>query len=350
MIPIDSESTVGPLDPADESAWDAFVGTHARSTTYHRLSWRNVIQRSFGHQTHYLVAKGKDGCINGVLPLVRLKSRLFGDFLVSMPYFNYGGPLAASDAIELDLMTHAIALARDLGVGHIEFREMRARESYPVCRTDKAIFELELPSTSEQLFDRLGTKKRTRIRRPAKAGATVTHGGAELLDEFYAVFSRNMLELGTPVYGRRFFREVLVSDPDSTTISVVRMDGRPVAAALLVAFRDRLEIPWASALKEYNKHAVNMLLYWEVLKLAIERGFRVFDFGRSTVNSTHQTFKEQWGARSVQSYWNYWIAPGRAMPQLSPTSGKYSYAIDAWKRLPLPIANLLGPHIVKYIP
>ncbi|MCC5858734.1 MAG: FemAB family PEP-CTERM system-associated protein [Ectothiorhodospiraceae bacterium] len=338
------------LEPAQESAWDAYVAHHPRASAYHQLVWREVIRSVFGHPGHYLVAvEPGDGRLVGCLPLVELRSRLFGHFLVSMPYFNYGGAIGDSPAIEQQLMAHAGQLAASLGAGHVEYRDVSGRSGTWGLRQDKVAMHLALPETEDALWKQLGSKVRAQVRRPEREGATTRSGGEELLPDFYGVFSRNMRDLGTPVYPRRLFREILRRYPQSR-ILVVDLQGQPVAAAFLLGWRGMLEIPWASSLREHNRLGVNMLLYWDVLRYAIGDGYRVFDFGRSTRDSGTYRFKRQWGAEPVQLNWHYWLRDGAGMPGLSPDNPKFRLAIAAWQRLPVAVANLVGPRIVKSLP
>lgn len=337
------------LNPAETRRWDDFVARTEGASLYHRAALRDVIESTFGHDTHYLCAKASGSEIVGIFPLVRLRSRLFGDYLVSMPYFNYGGPVAVDPETVDALLARATEIAHELGCSHMEVRECSPRVDWPV-RHDKVAMWLDLPGTADELWQGLSAKLRSQIRRPLKEGAEVIHGGADLLDEFYAVFSRNMRDLGTPVYPKRFFAAVQETFPQASCIIVIRLLGRPVAAGFLLGFRDRLEIPWASSLREANPLGVNMLLYWEALKGAIEGGYRVFDFGRSTRDSGPYRFKAQWGAREIALYWHYWLRDGGRPPELNPHNPKYRLAISAWQRLPLGVANRLGPHIVKYLP
>lgn len=281
--------------------------------------------------------------------MVRLRSLLFGDFLVSMPYFNYGGPLADPTAAAA-LVRGAGAIARDLGSGHAEFRCSEELETDCPRRTDKVNMHLPLPATEQELWDGFDAKLRAQVRKPQKAGAAVRTGGEELLADFYAVFSRNMRDLGTPVYGREWFAAILERMPERATIIVVSVAGQPVAAGFLLGFRDTLEIPWASSLREHNRSGANMLLYWEALRFAVARGYRRFDFGRSSLDSGTYRFKEQWGARPAQQHWYYWLPPGRSMPNLTPHNPKYQLATRLWQKLPVAVANRLGPHIVRNLP
>jgi FemAB-related protein (PEP-CTERM system-associated) len=175
-------------------------------------------------------------------------------------------------------------------------------------------------------------------------------GREELLDSFYDVFSENMRDLGTPVYAKAFFENMLGEFPGRTWIGVVRSGGRPVAAGILAGFRERLEIPWASSLRQFNRFSPNMLLYWTCLEFGCANGFRQFDFGRSTPNEGTYRFKEQWGAQPWPLHWFYWLPKGRPMPQVNPRNPKYRAAIGVWQHLPVSVTRLIGPSIVKYIP
>ena len=333
-----------------EAAWDGFLASRGEATLYHRARWRRLIQTLFGHEGWYFYATGASGEIVGILPLIRLRSRLFGDYLVSMPYVNYGGAIGIHPDVEHALMRAACEQAQQAGVGHIEFRDTQPRPSDWKVRTDKLVMELALPESPEQLWDGFTPKLRAQIRRPQREQTEVAHGGMELLPEFYRVFARNMRDLGTPVYSDEFFSAIMTAFPVAARIVLVRHAGRPVAAAFLLGDGPRMEIPWASSLREYNQMGVNMLLYWEVLRDAMAGSYRVFDFGRSSVDSGTYRFKKQWGAQPRQLYWHYWLADGQDMPQLTPSSPKYQMAIRLWKRLPVFVANRLGPYIVKNLP
>lgn len=334
----------------DSSLWDDFVNKNKKASIYHLAEWRNIIGKIFGHKTYYLYAVDDSDVICGILPLVRLKSRVFGDFLVSMPFYNYGGAVGNSIVVESALMKHACKLSSGLKASHIEFRDLVEHGSDWQVRKDKVVMELELPSSADELWKGFKPKLRAQIRKPTKEGAQVEHGGSELLNDFYRVFSENMRDLGTPVYSRSFFEEILLKFPNQAFITVVMYQGQPVAVAFLLGYRGRLEIPWASSLRKYNKLGVNMLLYWEVLQKAIDKGYKIFDFGRSSIDAGTYRFKKQWGAQPRQLYWHYCIKENGAMPNITPNNPKYKLAISLWKKLPLPVANFLGPWIVKYLP
>lgn len=334
----------------DESAWDEYVLGHPEAAGYHQIRWRSVVEAATGHGTLYLLARNERGQVVGVLPLVFLSSWLFGRFLVSMPFFNYGGVLADTPHAQRELLRVAVASAGELGAGHIELRHERALELPWPCRRHKVSIRMELPAQFETLWKGFPSKLRSQIRRAEREGVSVRVGGAELVDDFYRVFTRNMRDLGTPVYGRRFFDVILRSFPDEVRVCLVYQAQRPLAAGIIYGFREKLEIPWASSDRRYNRLAPNMLLYATALEYACQQGFRVFDFGRTTPGSGPCRFKEQWGGRPTPLYWYYWLGNGGRLPDLSPEAAKYRAAARIWRRLPIALTRALGPGIVKSIP
>jgi FemAB-related protein (PEP-CTERM system-associated) len=193
-------------------------------------------------------------------------------------------------------------------------------------------------------------KLRAQIRRPEKDGACCVDGSDELLDDFYGVFSRNMRDLGTPVYPKAWFAAILQAFRGASRLFVVYMNDVPVASGMTLGFRGTLEIPSASSLREFNGSAPNMLLYWSIIRYAIGQGYRVFDFGRTTRQSGPWHFKRQWGSTESPLSWYYLLAPGGDVPKLNPDNPKFGLAIRVWRNLPLPVANWLGPRIVRHLP
>ena len=269
--------------------------------------------------------------------------------MVSMPYFNYGGAIADHSLIELQLMSAANTHAEKLGISHIEYRDNIPRKGFPT-RTDKVNMILNLPAQSDELWAQFTSKLRAQIRRPQRENPNILFGREELLNDFYTVFARNMRDLGTPVYSKSFFNNILHCFSEHSKIVVIRIKSRPVATAFLLGYKDTLEIPWASTIKRVNHLSINMLLYWEVLKFAIESQYRYFDFGRSSKNSGTFRFKQQWGAKPKQMYWHYWLPKDIKLPELNPANPKFALAINAWKRLPISITKWLGPYIVRNLP
>jgi FemAB-related protein (PEP-CTERM system-associated) len=334
---------------SDAAAWDRYVDRHPDASGYHLWDWRRVFAGVFGHETPYLAATRHDALV-GVLPLVAFQSAIFGRFLVSLPFVNYGGVLADDQAIAVALVEHAGSLARRMRARHVELSHRERRFENLTPKQHKVAMVRALPPTADELWTTLDRKVRNQVRKAEKSGLTAVIGGAELLPEFYAVFARNMRDLGTPVYSPRLFATVCEVFPDRAATVVVRHEQRPVAAAVTWRWRQRVEVPWASSLREFNSLAPNNQLYWTILQRAIAVGAAELDFGRSTPNEGTYHFKKQWGAEPSALYWEYDVVAGRGLPDQSPKNPKFGLAIKLWQRLPVPIANVLGPPIVRCIP
>jgi FemAB-related protein (PEP-CTERM system-associated) len=331
-------------------AWDRYVLNHGMASGYQLIGWRRVVQKAFDHRTFYLMACDEHGEVCGVLPLVLVASRLFGLFLVSMPFVNYGGVLTERFDAQRALLETATSRAVSLGATHIELRHERLLYLDWTSKQHKVSMRLDLPREPETLWKRFPSKLRSQIRRAMKEQLTVRIEGIELLDDFYRVFARNMRDLGTPVYGRRFFAAILDEFDKDARICAVYLGRQPIAAGFLYGFKHTLEIPWASSDRRHNNLSANMLMYSAALEYACRQGFTTFDFGRSTPGSGTYRFKEQWGARPVPLYWYHWSRHGGPVPDVSPGNAKYALARGLWKKLPLTLTRIIGPAIVKGIP
>jgi FemAB-related protein (PEP-CTERM system-associated) len=328
--------------------WIEYLNRHSFSCQSHDPRWGRIFHEVFGHRPVYLQVEEADR-VQGVLPLVMMSSRLFGRFMVSMPYLNHGGICASSPQARDALLEKAVELAQKLKVHYLELRHESPVDWLLVVRQHKVGMRLALPKDPDVLFQSFSAKLRSQVRRAEKEGAMVRSGGSEEVGAFYRVFSRNMRDLGTPVYPRRFFERVMELFSERVRIITVYRGSSPVASGLVVGFKDRLEIPWASSIRKYNSFGVNMLLYWSILVYACEHSYRVFDFGRSTPGSGTYRFKEQWGAQPVQLYWYYWLASKGMLPDVSPQNPKYQLAVKLWQRLPVPVTKLIGPFISRYL-
>lgn len=340
--------TIALLDKEDRE-WDDYVAKHPAASIHHRSQWRDVLKKTYSIESFYFFARNEQQKIVGVLPLVRLSSRLFGDLLVSMPYFQRAGAIADHPSIETALMQAANEQAAQLGIGHIEYRDDILREWLP-SQSNKVNMVLALPGSEEALWQGFSAKLRAQIKRPQQLAPEVLIGGKEYLDDFYKVYSRNMRDLGSPSHSRRLVENILDRFPGSSWLIVIRMNNRPVSAGLLLGHGDTMEIPLASTIRSANPHSMNMLLYWEVLKLAIRQGYNQFDFGRSSKEAGTYRFKQQWGAQPKQLYWHYWLFNSKQLPALNAANPKYALIIYLWKKLPVRLTQWLGPLIVKNIP
>ncbi|MCI0682567.1 MAG: FemAB family PEP-CTERM system-associated protein [Gemmataceae bacterium] len=313
--------------------------------------WLSVLRRGLRHETYCLEAVDDRGTTRGILPLAHVSSLLFGRFLVSLPYLNYGGVVADDEAAAMQLIDRAVKLADDLGVRYLELRQQDPVEHPKLSHqmATKAHMRLELPQTSEALWKQLSAKVRNQVRKGQKSGLTVTWGRHEALRAFHKVFSRNMRDLGTPSYGRKLFAGILEQFADRAELCVVIADGVPVAGALLLHGWGVTEVPSASCLRQYNHTCANMLMYWQLLERAIERKQEVFDFGRSSRDSNTYRFKEQWGALPAPATWQYYLRQG-TVGDMRPEHPRYQRLVRIWQRLPLAVTRLIGPSIVRGIP
>jgi len=313
-------------------------------------SWAAVLEAGLDHTPYVLTAEER-GEIRGYLALSFMRSALFGRFLVSLPYLNYGGVQADDDATACLLVDHAVALADRLDVRYLELRHEQPLDHPALVQraSNKVHMRLPLPATVGTLWDRIPSKVRNQVRKGHKNGLQVAWGGEELLPEFYAVFSHNMRDLGTPVYGAGLFRSVLRYYPGRAEVCSVRHGDRPVAAGLLLHGVGISEVPSASSLRRFNHLCPNMLMYWSLLERAVQRGHSSFDFGRSSPESQTYQFKKQWGAAPSQASWQYYVRSGH-MTDMRPDNPRYQRMIHAWQRLPVGLTRWIGPGIVRGIP
>jgi serine/alanine adding enzyme len=335
---------------ADGARWEEFVRASLTATCYHRWNWKQVIERSFGWRTYYLMAE-EGGHIAGLLPLVWQRSALFGSFLTSLPFLNAGGILADSKQAERALLDEAVAIARRVGAASIEFRHREPHDLGLPVKTNKVTMILPMHSDCELTWKALDAKTRNLVRKAQSFGMTADFGGAVYLEDFYAVFAHNMRELGTPVYSRKFFSEIFQAFPRDTFLCRIRHEGIIIASSFLCGFRERIEAVWSSSFHTQFHLKPNMFLYWSLLSHFGPKGYRLFDFGRSSIGSGTYAFKQQWGAQPVPLYWDTWLSgAGSELPERNPENPKYKLAIRIWQKLPLPITKLVGPRVVRCLP
>jgi FemAB-related protein (PEP-CTERM system-associated) len=331
----------------DAVEWDAFVAGQSGATFCHLSGWRDVMRDALGHECHYLEARFDSGALAGVLPLVRVKSPVLGHYVMSMPFLNSGGPIGTT-AAQLALVNAAVEFARN---SRADLLELRAKQPVPgtlKVSSRKITVHVSLPEHPDKLWNAFPAKLRSQIRRPQKEGFEVRFGPGEV-EPFYSVFTRNMRDLGTPVLPRRLFTDIATVFPGIVEFGTVYKGAEPIAAGCGFAWGGEFEITWASALREHNRSAPNMLLYWSFMQRMIERGIDVFDLGRCTPNGGTHTFKRQWGGTDVPLPWAQWSARNvDATP--SPNTPMFRLAANCWSRLPLGVTNRLGPLIARRLP
>jgi FemAB-related protein (PEP-CTERM system-associated) len=330
----------------DRDGWEAFVDSAPDATMMHRWVWRDVIAQAYGHRTFCLAAHS-GGRLRGVLPLTLVAGRMLGRQLVSMPFLDYGGVCVAGDRdAERELVRAATQMAHAeravLVLRHAEERRLEIPVSL-----EKVSMLLDLGDSEEALWRRLPSERRNRVRKGQRHGLVASVGGASSLSAFYDVLATNMRDLGSPVHHRRFFAAVMEHVGEDARIVLVRDEGRPIGAAVMLLHRKTISLPWVSSLRSSLKKSPNQVLYWEAMRWGIGSGYRILDFGRSSKGTGTYEAKRQWGADVVQLYWHY--HPESAGP---PTEGikRLAWATRLWRRLPIPVANALGPRIRKAIP
>ena len=343
----EGEHSVVSYDGPDEE-WDSFVFGRDRSTFCHLAGWRGIMTEVLGAKCNYLVAQRPDGEWTGVLPLVRVERRLFGRYLVSMPFLNYGGPLGSPEA-RAWLERHAVLEAQRVSADLLELRVRNAAPSELQTSHRKITVLLPLPAHKDELWqDKFPAKLRSQIRRPLKEGME-TRFGPDEMPAFYEVFSRKMRDLGTPVLPRRFFERVVGVFRDLVVFGVTYLGAKPVAAGCGFVWGSEFELTWAASLPEHNRQAPNMLLYWSFMERMIDQGVHVFNFGRCSPGTGVHHFKRQWGGEDVALPWRQWSARGLVATP-SPDGPLYRTATAVWRRLPLAFTNRAGPVLARRIP
>lgn len=340
---------IRPLDDASAPAWDHFVRASPEATFFHLSPWARVIREVFGHPTFHAYAE-QDGAIVGVLPLARMKTRLFGDLLSSTPFCVYGGIAAATAEAAAALEAYAIDMQRRLRAPVLEFRRIAAEDPGwvgrpPLYFTFRKAFTIT-GDDEKDMAANIPRKQRAEVRKGLKRGlVAVTNQDADVLHRVYAESVRN---LGSPVFPRRYFRALLAAFPGEADVTTVLAEGRPVASVLSFHFRDEVLPYYGGGTWAARALSASEVMYWEVMRRAgRERGATRFDFGRSKIGTGAFDYKKNWGFIPEQLHYCYRLAPGAAIPENNPNNPKYRLFIAAWKRLPVPIANLLGPPLVR---
>lgn len=330
-------------------AYDEFIRSANDMKLCLTYEWSEMVARNIGHQPFYIVAQA-GGIVSGVLPLMQIKSRLFGNRMISQAFGNYGGPIWSTPEARDALFNHAVEIATEQGCESIEFRIIDPLPYDLYLRTDKVSMHLRLTANPDDLWKGFDSKIRNQVRKAEKSGILVSNGHLELLDEFYHVYSARMRQLGTPCYSRKLMYGVLKAFPESSRIFITRLGRLTIGAGLTVRFGGFVEIPWAATLIEYNSLCPNNLLYWSIIKHYCLTGASCFDFGRCTIDSGTYQFKKQWNPEQVDLHYRYWVRPGHELSLMSPNNPKYKMKIKMWKKLPLWLTRLMGPSISRNLP
>ena len=336
--------TVRVCDDTDELAWERFVVNSAQASFFHRYGWRRVITRAFGHRAHYLIAE-RGGTICGVLPLFHVRSLLFGNALISVPFCVYGGVASADPEAVTHLIDRAMQLAGDLSVDYLELRNETPQNPCWPTKDLYVTFKKEISSVDEENLSAVPRKQRAMIRKGIKAGLDC-HVDDDI-DVLYDMYSQSVRNLGTPVFSKRYLELLKAEFGDDCEVTIVSSDSRPVAGVMSFYFRDHVLPYYGGGTSEARVLCANDFLYWQVMCQAAQRSVRVFDYGRSKVDTGSYRFKKHWGFSPEPLYYEYGLVRATAMPNLSPTNPKYRLFINLWKRMPLPLSRLIGPFISR---
>ncbi|MBV8894189.1 MAG: FemAB family PEP-CTERM system-associated protein [Acidobacteria bacterium] len=340
-----TRASVRALTEQDETAWDEFVTKSPEGTFFHLARWGRVIEDVFGHKTFYYLAE-RAGCITGVLPLTYIKSRLFGDRLVSNAFSMYGGAIGDDEESHGALESAAVQLMGTLGAPALEFRSITPRQAGWVTRSDLYVtFRKTLFAEADANLKAIPRKERAEVRKALRY--PLRSEIDEDIDRLYAVYSESVRNLGTPVFPKSYFTVLKKAFPEACDIVTVTKAGKAIASVMNMYFRDEVMPLYGGGIGGAGSLSANVFLYWEVMRRACERGYRVFDFGRSKVGTGAYAFKSNMGFQATPLAYQFKLAEGQELPEINPLNPKYQLLIAGWKRLPLSVANLLGPPIAK---
>lgn len=335
--------TIGKLTDASRARWDAFVHACPDGTFFHLSAWRDILEAETGCIGHYLQAE-RDDEIVGVLPLARVRNVIAGDVLISTPFLVYGGAIGDAEAVGA-LAESAKSLAHDLGVDYLELRSRRAVAGAWETKNLYVTFRKSLESNVEANLQAIPRKQRAMVRKGMKAG-TETRWDADV-GAFYSVFSESYRNLGTPVFGRSLFERIVSTFPDSTWITTIAAQGRPLSSVVSFVFRDEILPYYGGSIAAARDYAANDFMYWVVMQRAVESGLKVFDYGRSKIDTGAYHFKKHWGFEAEPLPYQYHLVRSKELPNLSPTNPKFQLPIEVWKRLPVGVTRLVGPPIAR---
>lgn len=338
-------SRLSTSDIAGTQRWNAFVQGCPEATFFHRAEWQTIIRDVFRHPTHFLMAEN-NGEIEGILPLAHVKSLLFGNSLIALPFSVYGGVAANTPKAVAALENEARKLAIQLGVDHLEFRNQNARHPEWPTQNLYVTFIRRIPDVLDEKMLCIPQKRRNMVRKAIKLGLYATHG--DNVDEFFPVYAENVRDHGTPALPKAYFSKLMEAFGDDCEILTVRnAEGKPVSAILSFYFRDRVLAYYAGERAIARSTAANDLKYWSLMQRAASRGASIFDLGRSKKGTGSFEFKRLWEFNAEQLNYEYVLIKANGIPQNNPMNPKYRLFIAIWQRFPIPLANLLGPMIVR---
>ena len=339
-------------EKSDYSRWNKFVMDHNHGTIFHLIAWKEVLERSFGHRSFYLLAEEKNNTsskILGIFPLFQVKSFLFGNCLVSLPFAELGGILAQKKDVESELLLYAINLAKELRVDYLEMRNKYPIQTFPT-KDLYFNFRREIFPEPEENLKAIPRKSRRMVRVGIKAGLQAEFG-TDQLSTFYELLARNYHRLGTPIFNIKYFKNLIkILDKNIDILIVKTKEGHPIAGVMTFYFKDQVIPYYAGSNLKFRNLAPNDFMYWKLMEKGCQEGYKWFDFGRSKKDTGSFRFKKHWGFEPEQLAYQYVLNKVNEIPNISPANPKYRKRTDIWKKIPFWATKLIGPHIVKYIP
>lgn len=336
----------------EKQEWDDYIKSSYSANIYHQIGWKTVIEDTYGHKPYYLIAKEGDE-IKGVMPIFFISSRISGTVMVSLPFHCLGGICADDEATKQFLLNEAIKLTKEKNAEYLELRQAETIVHEDLhAKENKVTCVLPLDKDPEAIWNkRFCSNLRNKIRKAQKHGLKIVSGiEKKFIDQFYSIFARNMRDLGTPVVSRRLFENIAKEFPRQAKIFIAYQKDKAIGAKFVMYFKDTVYFIWASSLRDYFDMASASILNWEAIKKACLDGYKFCDFGRSTDGDGAFKFKMQYGVEVKRLHWYYYLNGKVKLPELDKENKKYRIAIEMWKKLPVFIANQIGPKIVKYIP
>lgn len=333
------------LDASGSQNWDAYVERTNDATFFHRAGWKLVLERAFGHKTYFLYAED-EGEIVGVLPLAQIRSVLFGNSLTSLPFCVYGGIVADNDEAAALLRAEACRLADSLNVSALELRNNRPGDAGWPVKELYFTFKKAIESEDEANLMAIPNRQRAMIRKGIKEG--LQSEWDEGTERLYRVYSESVRNLGTPVFSSKYLRILQEVFGTDCSILIITHNGQDVAGVMNFYFRDEV-LPYygGSTAMARTIKGVNHFLYWELMRRSREQGYRVFDFGRSKAGTGPYSFKKNFGFKAQALPYEYYLVKSDAVPDLNPLNPKYRLLVNTWGKLPLPVANFIGPFLAR---
>ena len=342
-------SKVELLDHSDSALaeWARFIEEHPDSTFFHRCEWRDVISEAFGHKSYYYIAREGE-VVTGILPLVHIASRLFGNRLVSQAFCVGGGILSTSQAAHEALRDQANRLMAELGAEYVEYRAPANSDPGWARREGLyATFDREIAESEEDCLKQIPRKQRAVLRKAFKN--ELEYKVERNAEPFYHLYSMGMRNLGTPVFAKKYIRLLLEKFGSDCDILTVYKDGSALSSVLNFYFKDRVMPYYTGADPLARKTGAADLMYWAVMRDSLSRGYKIFDFGRSKLGTGPYSFKKNWGFEPRPIELEFSLPDGAEIPDVNPNNPKYKYFIKAWKKLPHPVANFVGPHLARHL-